>query len=50
MSDQILVMELVEGPTVAERIKDGAIPLEESLNVANQMGDALGYAHERGER
>src|SRR5277367_5107057 len=31
-----LVMELIEGPTLAERIMQGAIPLEESLNVAQQ--------------
>src|SRR5689334_10868468 len=43
-----LVMELVEGPTLAERIKPGAIPLEESLNIARQMADALETAHEKG--
>ncbi|HET9384750.1 MAG TPA: protein kinase [Gemmatimonadales bacterium] len=43
-----LVMELVEGPTVADRIAHGAIPLEESLSIARQIADALGAAHERG--
>ena len=43
-----LVMELIEGPTLAERIKDGAIPLEESLNIAKQIADALEAAHEKG--
>ena len=43
-----LVMELVEGPTLAERIKEGAIPLDESLNVARQIADALEAAHEKG--
>src|SRR5215468_6591437 len=43
-----LVMELVEGPTLAEHIKQGAIPLEESLNIARQMADALDAAHEKG--
>jgi serine/threonine protein kinase len=43
-----LVMELVEGPTLAERIKSGAIPLEESLKIAHQIGDALEAAHEKG--
>ncbi len=43
-----LVMELVEGPTLAERIKEGAIPLEESLNIARQIADALEAAHEKG--
>ena len=36
-----LVMELVEGPTLAERISEGAIPLEESLRLAAQIADAL---------
>lgn len=43
-----LVMELVEGPTLAERIKGGAIPLEEVLPIAKQICEALEYAHERG--
>jgi len=43
-----LVMELVEGPTLADRIGEGAIPLEEALPVARQIAEALEYAHERG--
>src|SRR5215469_14636342 len=43
-----LVMELAEGPTLAERIRDGAIPLEETISIAKQIADALEYAHERG--
>jgi serine/threonine-protein kinase len=43
-----LVMELVEGPTLAERIKEGAVPLEEALPVARQIADALEAAHEKG--
>ena len=43
-----LVMELVEGPTLADRIKEGAIPLEETLPIAKQIAEALEYAHERG--
>ena len=43
-----LVMELVEGPTLSARIKQGAIPVEEALPVARQIADALEYAHERG--
>ena len=43
-----LVMELVEGPTLAERIKEGAIPLEEALPIAGQIADALDAAHEKG--
>src|SRR5258708_2627643 len=43
-----LVMELVEGPTLAERIAAGAIPLEESLPIARQIAEALEAAHEKG--
>ena len=43
-----LVMELVEGPTLADRIRSGAIPLDEALPIARQICDALEYAHERG--
>src|SRR5262249_27120334 len=43
-----LVMELVEGPTLAEKLTEGALPLEESLNIARQMADALEAAHEKG--
>src|SRR5436309_2306987 len=43
-----LVMELVEGPTLAERIAAGALPLEEALPIARQIADALEAAHEKG--
>src|SRR6059036_4384065 len=43
-----LVMELVEGPTLADRIKAGAIPLDEALKIGRQIGDALEAAHEKG--
>ena len=43
-----LVMELVEGPTLAERIADGPIPLEEALPIARQICDALEAAHDNG--
>jgi serine/threonine-protein kinase len=43
-----LVMELVEGPTLAGRIQQGAIPLDEALSVARQIADALEAAHEKG--
>ena len=36
-----LVMELVEGPTLAERIRSGAIPLDEALPIARQVADAV---------
>jgi eukaryotic-like serine/threonine-protein kinase len=45
-----LVMELVEGPTLADRIKEGAIPLEEASPIAKQIAEALEYAHEHGAR
>ena len=43
-----LVMELVEGPTLADRLKTGPIPIDEALSIAKQMCEALEYAHERG--
>src|SRR5262249_2551820 len=43
-----LVMELVDGPTLAERITKEPIPLEEALPIARQMTEALEYAHEHG--
>ncbi len=43
-----LVMELVEGPTLAERIALGPIPLLEALPIALQIAEALECAHERG--
>ena len=48
MEDRGLVMELVEGPALAERIADGPLPLEEALRIAHQIADALEYAHSRG--
>ena len=43
-----LVLELVEGPTLAERIAQGAIPVDEALPIARQIAEALEAAHERG--
>jgi eukaryotic-like serine/threonine-protein kinase len=43
-----LVMELVEGPTLAERIAAGPIALPEVLSIAHQIADALEAAHEKG--
>jgi eukaryotic-like serine/threonine-protein kinase len=43
-----LVMELVEGPTLADRIAQGAIPDDDALPIARQIADALEAAHERG--
>src|SRR5580693_3238320 len=43
-----LVMEFVEGPTLADLIKSGAISIDEVLRIAKQITEALEYAHERG--
>src|SRR5689334_24654203 len=43
-----LVMELVEGPTLADRIDAGPIPLAEALAIARQIAEALEAAHEKG--
>ena len=43
-----LVMELVEGPTLADRIGSGVIPINEALTIASQIADALEAAHEQG--
>jgi Tol biopolymer transport system component/predicted Ser/Thr protein kinase len=43
-----LVMELVEGPTLVERIRQGAVPLDEALQIARQIAGALEDAHEKG--
>ena len=43
-----LVMELVQGETLTDRIKRGAIPIEEALLIANQIAEALEEAHEKG--
>ena len=43
-----LVMELVEGPTLADRMVIGPVPAEEALPVAKQICEALEYAHEHG--
>ena len=48
VEERALVMELVEGPTLAERVKQGAIPLAEALPIARQIAEALEYAHEKG--
>jgi len=43
-----LVMELVEGPTLADRLARGPLPLEEALAVARQIAEALEAAHGKG--
>ena len=48
VEERALVMELVEGATLAERIARGPMPLEEVLPAARQIAEAFEYAHERG--
>jgi eukaryotic-like serine/threonine-protein kinase len=43
-----IAMELVEGPTLAERMARGRVPIPEALAIARQMAEALEYAHEKG--
>ena len=45
---QALVLELVDGPTLADRIDDGPIPLAEALIIARQIAEALDAAHAKG--
>jgi Tol biopolymer transport system component len=46
--ERALVMELVEGPTLAERMAPGPLPLDDTLAVARQIAGALEAAHEKG--
>jgi serine/threonine protein kinase len=45
---QFIVLELVEGETLAERLKSGPLSVPEALTVARQIADALQAAHEKG--
>jgi serine/threonine-protein kinase len=45
---QALVLELVEGKTLADRITDGPVPVDEALPIARQIAEALEAAHEQG--
>ncbi len=47
-SYRAIVMELVEGPTLADRLARGALPLDEALAVARQIASGVELAHERG--
>jgi Tol biopolymer transport system component len=43
-----LVMEFIDGPTLAERIAEGPLPVDEALAITRQIADALEVAHEQG--
>jgi serine/threonine protein kinase/Tol biopolymer transport system component len=43
-----LVMEMIEGPTLSERIKEGPMSLDATATIMRQVADALDYAHEKG--
>jgi eukaryotic-like serine/threonine-protein kinase len=43
-----LVMELIDGPTLAQRLAEGPVPLEEAIRIARQIADGLEAAHEKG--
>jgi serine/threonine-protein kinase len=45
---RFLVMELVQGETLAEQLKNGAVPVDEALPIALQIAEGLEAAHERG--
>src|SRR5512137_2325742 len=45
---RFLVLELVEGQTLAERLKKGHIPLDETLDICRQIAEGLEAAHEKG--
>ncbi len=45
---QALALELIEGPTLADRLAQGPIPVDEALPIARQIAAALEAAHERG--
>lgn len=48
VEERALILELVEGPTLAERLARGPLPLAEALSVARQIAEALEWAHEKG--
>src|SRR6187401_3843403 len=48
LADRALVMELIEGEDLAQRIARGPIPIDEALPIAKQIAEALEAAHEQG--
>jgi Tol biopolymer transport system component len=45
---QYLILEFIEGETLAQRLTQGPIPIDEALNIAKQMAEALEAAHDKG--
>src|SRR5215831_1308775 len=45
---QFLILEFIEGETLAERLKRGPLPIEEALEICKQVADALEAAHQKG--
>lgn len=45
---RFLVLELVEGPTLADRLKNGRLPVDEAVDIARQIAQALEVAHDKG--
>jgi serine/threonine protein kinase len=48
VEDRAIVMELVGGSTLAERVAQQPVPLKEALFIAKQIAEALEYAHDKG--
>jgi serine/threonine-protein kinase len=48
VEDRAIVMELVEGPTLADLLRSGPLPPDKALPIARQIAEALDAAHERG--
>jgi len=48
LEERALVMELVDGSTLADRLVHGPIPIDEALDIARQIAEALQAAHDKG--
>jgi serine/threonine protein kinase len=48
LEDRAIILELVDGPTLEDRIAQGAVPLAEAMEIARQIAEALEAAHEKG--
>jgi serine/threonine-protein kinase len=47
-SGPAIAMEFVDGPTLADRLRQGPLPVDDVLTIARQIAEAIEYAHERG--